>query len=97
MYESDRPLTLLYLINVTQPVPLGHLKSQLHRLNVETGRRGQRQEGVETTLDALVHRGLVLKKGDRYSVTTTGLGMLASLGMSRVRDKNRLLLLNKVL
>jgi len=97
MYEADRPLTLLYLINVMQPVPLNPLKNRFRRLAFEVGQKRARQEGVEAILDTLVHRRLVRRKANGYSVTATGLRKLTSLGFGRIRDKNRLLLLNKLL
>jgi hypothetical protein len=97
MYEADRPLTVLYFINVMQPVSMSRLKSRLHRLSLEDGRRGGRQEGVEAILGALAHSHLILKRADRYSVTARGLRKLTSLGLGRVRDKRRLFLLNRLL
>ena len=97
MYPADRPLTLLYVINVMQPVELSPIKEGFRRLTVEVARSGPRQEGFDRILDSLVHRGHVRRKGKRYYVTATGLRKLTVLGLGHVRDKNRLLLLNKLL
>ena len=97
MYDADRPLTLLYLINVMQPVELSPLKIRFRHVTEQRGKARGRQEGVGAILDTLVHKHLVRRKGKRYFVTATGLRKLSSLGLGRVRDKNRLLLLNKML
>jgi hypothetical protein len=97
MYEADRPVTLLYLVNVMQPVSLSPLKKRLRRFTVGPRQNRLRQEGVDAILGSLMDRGLVSKRGDKYSVTATGLRKLASFGLGHVRDKNRLLFLNQVL
>ena len=98
MYDADRPLTLLYLINVMQPVPLAPLKRNFRTLTKQMGMgRAVRYEGVEPMLDALMHRDLIRRKANTYFVTGIGLHKLASLGFGRVRDKHRLLLLNRLL
>lgn len=98
MYEADRPLTLLYLVNVMQPAPLAPLKKNFRVLAGQMGLgRAGRHEGVEPMLDALMRRGLVRRKEKKYFVTASGLRELASLGFDRIRDKNRLLLLNRLL
>ena len=97
MYEADRPVSLLYLINVMQPVPLPSLQKRFHRLTARVRSSGVRQEDVNAILNSLRQHRLVSKKADKYSVTVSGLRKLTSFGFGRVRDKNRLFFLNKLL
>ena len=51
----------------------------------------------KTLLDMLKHRKLIMEKKGRYSITYQGLMRIATAGLSRARDKNRLFILKRML
>ena len=93
MYESDRPLILLYLVNVLQPVPRARLRKEyetLSQVNITLS-------GFNQMLEQLVRTGFVLKKKRLYSVSGSGLQRVSAFGLARIRDRNRLFLIKKLL
>lgn len=98
MYRSDQFLLLLYVTNVLQPVTVHKLRA--HYASVVSHARtrpGEREEGFNSVLTSLIRKGLIRRKAKLYSVSPEGLHRLGALGLGRLRDKNRLLLLNKLL
>ena len=98
MYDSDRPGLLLYLINVLEPIPVSRLQNE-YNAAVRAHKRGKRRAGTDfRSLLSQLHRNqLIVRRGNSYSVTPAGIQKVRALGLGRIRDKNRLLLLNKSL
>lgn len=98
MAEYDTEGLTLYLVNVLQPVGVGDLTSAARRVSraARSTRRNTRRR-VERDLDRLAWRGLLVKRGAKYSVTTLGLDSVSRLGLGRLRDKNRLFILKRAL
>jgi len=94
MYEADRPLVLLYLINVLQPVSAARLRREFQK-NSETS-TSTRSEFDETLLQ-LLRNHLILRRKKLYTVTGTGLQRVSSFGLSRARDRNRLFFIKKLM
>jgi hypothetical protein len=98
MYDADRPLMLLYLINVLQPVRPGHLRREFESFARSQGVDAESfVSGFGRILGQLKQNRLVLKRHGRFSVTSSGLQKVAAFGLARSRDRNRLFFLKKLL
>ena len=93
MYESDRPLILLYLVNVLQPTPRARLRKEYETLS----EANITLSGFNQMLEQLVRTGFVLKKKGLYSVSSSGLQRVSAFGLARIRDRNRLFFIKKLL
>ena len=96
MQTTDLLLRLLYLVNLLEPVSNATLEAEFHRF-VKKGDLSGKIPTYNSLLERLKLRKLVIEKKGRYSVTYVGLNRIASAGLSRARDKNRLFILKSML
>jgi hypothetical protein len=94
MYESDRPLVLLYLVNVLQPVSAAQLRREF--LKHSDNSSSTKAEFNKSLLQLLQNR-LILRRKKLYTVTGIGLQRVSSFGLSRARDRNRLFFIKKLM
>jgi hypothetical protein len=94
MYTGDRPLMLLYLVNVLQPVSEARLRREFGKLsNDAVPTSSEFREMVRQ----LLRNRFILKRKSLYAVTSSGLQKVSSFGLGRARDRNRLFLIKKLL
>jgi len=94
MYEADRPLILLYLVNVLQPVAESRLREEF---GVISNQKQPTLFEIRQMLRNLLKNRLVIKRKSLYAVSGTGLQMVSSIGLSLSRDRNRLFFIKKLL
>ena len=93
MARLSKNLTVLYVINIFQPIGLDAVHEESKKVIGEVDRTV-----VENTLEALRKGKLVVKAEDgQYSCSTKGVQRMAKLGLSRVRDKNRMLVIAELM
>jgi predicted transcriptional regulator len=87
----SKNLTVLYVVNVFQPISFDHVYQESIKVINDMGLK---REAIEATLNALTTRQLIIKNSEgKYSCTGKGLQRIARLGLWRVRDKNRMLVM----
>jgi len=98
MYQSDKSLVLLLLVNVLQPIPATRLKSEFDQiLRRQLGKTSEQEPHFEALIKRLENATLIIKKGQEYSVTLAGLQKIGALGLERLRDKGRLFFLKRLM
>ena len=98
MVDDDVVTLVLYLVNILQPVEPSFLKKEFDRYPPVQGKhKSQVQTDFDSAIRGLISKKLVMQSKGRYSVTLRGLEGIAELGLSRLRDKNRLFILKKSL
>jgi hypothetical protein len=86
-------LAVLYVVNIFQPIAIDEIFEESKNV---LGNAQLKKEVIDSTLRALMSRDLLLADSSkRYSCTAKGLHTVANLGLWKVRDKNRMLILAK--
>lgn len=95
--SSVDPFWVLYLVNVLQPVDRQTLDAQGQTLARTMPGRTEPID-VNMCLGELASSGLVMLRSDNcYTATSLGLERLSQFRLGRIRDKNRLFVLKKLL
>lgn|SRR5579862_7074024 len=98
MYDADRPLTLLFLVSVLQPVAVGRLRKEYaNAVRKDKKNSHSNTPSFSSALNDLHRSRLVSKQRGLCRVTRLGFQKISTFGLNRIRDKNRLFLLKKVL
>jgi len=98
MPDTTHILALLFLVNVFQPITEDELRREYDQLvrsfaAAKPAYAGNFQEAV----DLLLKNGSMRKRGDRYSLTAEGFRRIATAGIEKIRDKDRLFYLKNLL